>query len=681
MSFVYPQFLWFLGLLALPILIHLYHFRRHKTLYFSSLQFIKKVDQETRTSKNLKHLLILITRCLAIICAVLAFAQPYWPLVHADTKEGKPALAVYLDNSYSMSQQGTEGELFSEARETARRLIQQAPNNASILLYSNAIDGKENHLITKAEALNRLDELQLSPMVRPMETILAAQQQRLKNLKPTDEPIASAQIVLLSDFQQTNASIEKLQADSTFTYFPIQFLPQNQENLSIDSVWFTNPNIRPNTSVELNIQVTNHGQRDAINTELTLKIGSIQKNLFLDVPAKETISTTFSYNESEQLGRDNQRSCSVQIKDPSVTFDNTLYFEYTLQASCSVLIVNGPDSVPNIRGLFGLEPFFKLSVVPQSSLTLNDIKGKRLIVFNGFNEFPSGTANDIATFMLNGGKTVFFPGSQLNINAWNLASKSLGLPALGSPNSSGLRVNAIAYEDPFFQPVFDEKPQKVSLSIARKAYAVKEKNESIDLISFQNSAPLLSASLERNAFLFTTALTDSFSTLKNSDLFTTTLLRSGELAIAAPPMYLVLGGTMKYPFESNSQAPPHLVNSNLDFIPSVEKIGNQQYISLQNVGDNHQLTAGRYQLETAVDTLSIALNFDRIESSIETIAIEDLVASMKEQGLQQVFAKKIENGQSDWTIDLEQPTQLWRYFLLLTGIFLLTEMFIIRIWN
>ncbi|CAN0122622.1 unnamed protein product, partial [Chrysoparadoxa australica] len=310
--------------------------------------------------------------------------------------------------------------LLSEARETARRLIQQAPNNAAILLFSNAIDGKENHLITKAEAEQRLDELQLSPIARPIQTVLNAQIDRLKSPNTQETPISSAQIVLLSDFQKTNNQITNLPTDSLFSYHPIQFVPQNQENLSIDSVWFTNPNLRPKTNLELNIQVTNHGVRDAVNTEVVLKIGSMQKNLYLDIPAKETLNTTFSYNEGSQLGQGNRRSCSVQIKDPTVQFDNTFFFEYSLQNSCSVLIVNGADSVPNIRGLYSLEPFFETTIVPQLSLTLNDFKGKNLIIFNGFNEFPTGTANDLSTFMQNGGKTILIPGGKLNTNNWNL---------------------------------------------------------------------------------------------------------------------------------------------------------------------------------------------------------------------------------------------------------------------
>ena len=57
MEFLYPSLLWLLSLLIIPVLIHLFHFRRHKTLFFPSLKFIKFIEQEKKSSKKLKDLL------------------------------------------------------------------------------------------------------------------------------------------------------------------------------------------------------------------------------------------------------------------------------------------------------------------------------------------------------------------------------------------------------------------------------------------------------------------------------------------------------------------------------------------------------------------------------------------------------------------------------------------------
>jgi hypothetical protein len=103
MKFVYPAFLWALLALAIPVIIHLFNFRKYKTLYFSSLKFIQHVDQQTRSTQKLKHLLVLIARLLALAALIVGFAQPYLPVKNNGTEGGKPVMAIYIDNSFSMT--------------------------------------------------------------------------------------------------------------------------------------------------------------------------------------------------------------------------------------------------------------------------------------------------------------------------------------------------------------------------------------------------------------------------------------------------------------------------------------------------------------------------------------------------------------------------------------------------
>ena len=78
MSFYQPQFLWGLLALAIPILVHLFYFRRVRKVYFSNLQFLKWVKESKKQQLRLKHYLIMASRLLAIFFLVMVFAQPYW---------------------------------------------------------------------------------------------------------------------------------------------------------------------------------------------------------------------------------------------------------------------------------------------------------------------------------------------------------------------------------------------------------------------------------------------------------------------------------------------------------------------------------------------------------------------------------------------------------------------------
>ena len=96
MEFLYPSLLWLLFLLLIPILIHLFHFRRHKTLFFPSLKFIKFIEQENKSTKKLKDLLILFSRLLALSAIIIAFAQPIIEKGGISHSSGKNVLAIYI---------------------------------------------------------------------------------------------------------------------------------------------------------------------------------------------------------------------------------------------------------------------------------------------------------------------------------------------------------------------------------------------------------------------------------------------------------------------------------------------------------------------------------------------------------------------------------------------------------
>ena len=79
MQFVNPLFLIGLVAIAVPILVHLFNFRRYKKVYFSNVDLLQQLQSETKKQSQLRQLLVLLARILAIVFLVLAFAQPILP--------------------------------------------------------------------------------------------------------------------------------------------------------------------------------------------------------------------------------------------------------------------------------------------------------------------------------------------------------------------------------------------------------------------------------------------------------------------------------------------------------------------------------------------------------------------------------------------------------------------------
>src|SRR5690606_35334646 len=101
MTFLYPSFLWALLALSIPVIIHLFNFRKTTRIFFSNNRFLRQVKEVTTAKRRLKHYLILASRLLFLLFLVFTFAQPVIPA--RDQLDAGRNIVIYLDNSQSMS--------------------------------------------------------------------------------------------------------------------------------------------------------------------------------------------------------------------------------------------------------------------------------------------------------------------------------------------------------------------------------------------------------------------------------------------------------------------------------------------------------------------------------------------------------------------------------------------------
>src|ERR1700749_31643 len=99
MHFLYPAFFFALLSLAIPVLVHLFNFRRYQKVYFSNVQFLKQINEQQSSRRNLKERLILAARLLALFFLVMAFARPYISGKNDPNSSAQHVVSVFLDNS------------------------------------------------------------------------------------------------------------------------------------------------------------------------------------------------------------------------------------------------------------------------------------------------------------------------------------------------------------------------------------------------------------------------------------------------------------------------------------------------------------------------------------------------------------------------------------------------------
>src|SRR6476620_6300742 len=152
MQFKHPEILYFLFLLVIPIIVHLFQLRRFKKEYFTNVRFLKELSIQTRKSSKLKKWLLLATRLLLLAAMLIAFAQPFFQA--KDHKGSTNELYIILDNSFSMQAKGKKGELLKRAIED---LLEQVPENQTFSLVTNSATFWDTDIKSVRKDLQNID--------------------------------------------------------------------------------------------------------------------------------------------------------------------------------------------------------------------------------------------------------------------------------------------------------------------------------------------------------------------------------------------------------------------------------------------------------------------------------------------------------------------------------------------
>lgn len=676
MNFLYPGFLWAFAVLIIPVIIHLFNFKRYKTIYFSSLTFVRQVDQQTKSTQKLKHLLILISRLLAFIFLVFAFAQPYFTSDATNASKGAPIIAIYIDNSFSMQARGSEGELLSEARENARSIIDKSAVDTRFIIGTNEMNGMEEHFLTRIEAYEKLDKIVLSPISRSVKEIIDWQTEIL-NSEESERSNNSTQYVYFSDFQKNNSLKDNTYKADNLTIYPIQLKPENESNIFIDSVWFSSPIHKKGATNEINIRVGNHGKTLLENVEVQIEIDSYRKTIFVELPANQKTVATLSYSDKTT----GIKKGKIHLIDDHVLFDDAFYISYEVKTQTSVLVLNGESATPNIGAVLALDNYYKTIEKELTAVTKDDFNATDIVFINGSNALSAGISSYLTEFASTGGSIALFPGASPDKSSWNSLLNELNLPSFGPVITSGTKISTINFDDPFFTGVFESRPERLNLPSVSKVFQAAPNSGISELITLKNGLPLFGMKQDKgNHFMFYSSLDESFGGFTKDALFSTIILRMCELSQRTTPVFIFIGSDSRYPIYSSisEQSPIHIKNETIDFIPPSFEVSGTNYISLSGISEANQLIAGNYDIFSDKIIGALSLNYPRNESILNYYSQDEIKNHLSNGGFKTINYSEIGQSSKLSTVDLNKPFSYWKICIILTLIFVGIEMLLVR---
>ena len=462
MQFIYPAFLLGLLSLAVPFVIHLFHFRRYQKVYFSNVQFLRNIQQQQSSKKNLKKRLILATRMLALAFLVLAFARPYIPSKQNAGLGKQHVVSVFVDNSYSMLTINREGTLLDEARTRAKEIAAAYSLNDRFQLLTQDFEGRHQRLLNRDEFNDEVDKVKASPQSRTLQQIINRQQSLLSTQRN-----GIAGIYILSDFQKNLFTDHPVKTDNHIAVNYIRLKANSLPNLAVDSVWLLSAAHRPAESEKLVLRLHNYADEKAEKVPLKLLINGQQKALGSYTIDKRAIQTdTLAFSDL----RAGWQNAEIDLQDNPVSFDNQFYFSFKVQQQMPVLLIDG--GVPNkyLEALFNTDPFFGVQAVHEGNVNYTGLAGYPLIVIADVKSISSGLSQQLKTYVNKGGTLVMFPADGADAASYRLLLQPLGAAYPEKVIAEKTKVSLLNLQSRVFKNTFEQLPQNPDLPAVNKYY-------------------------------------------------------------------------------------------------------------------------------------------------------------------------------------------------------------------
>ena len=637
MQFKHPEILYFLFLLVIPILVHLFQLRRFKKEYFTNVQFLKELSIQTRKSSKLKKWLLLATRLLILAALIFAFAQPFFQA--KDNKNATNEMYIILDNSFSMQAKGQKGELLKRA---VQELLENTPENTNFSLVTNS----ETFWNTDIKSIRKeLQNLKYSNTSFSPENLLAKINAR--------KSVYNKDILIITDAVGLQQKQFKSIDPESNTYFIIP-KAQQKNNVSVDSVYISQ---QLDNFYEIGVKLSAYGEDfESIPVALYNNEKLIAKTLVAFENKQKTI--TFTIPKSDFHGY-------VSISDNGLEYDNKLYFSISKPEKTNVISIGETDKSMFLSRIYTNDDF-NYSNFALANLDYNLLEKQDAIVLNEIKEVPQALQTTLKSFVEKGGNVIFIPSAESAVSNINNLLSNFGAIQFKSLQNTKKLVSKINFGHPLFRSVFEKKIENFQYPNTKNSFVLSS-NAAIAL-SYEDQSAFLTAVQNpiSSVYIFAAPINKTNSNFQNSPLIVPTFYNMAQSSAKSGAVSVTIGENQ-----------PYLADVLLakDEIVSI-KNDTEKFIPIQQIlNDKVRLTFGEYP-ETAGNfgifkqderIKNISFNYARTESDLAQ-ANEDAAADFKKaESIDAVFTTL----QTDRT-----DNQIWKWFVILTLLFLATELLI-----
>jgi len=504
MSLLSPWMLYGLGMLSVPVLIHLWQRRRVVQVRFSTLRFLKIVAARTSRSSRLENVLLLLLRCLIFALLIMAAARPVITTQAAKLFGGDVPRTVVLavDNSMSMSYRTGDQTRLDVAKKQAITVLDDLKPGDDVAVMS--VDDRAQLLIAEP-TLDHGVARQMIESIRPGEAgsdFSVVFRQAAKIVARGSHGMR--ELYFFTDNQESGWRFDPAGVfDETWTkseLHPVIVQPDDLaaansavEEVKTRSPFMTSGDVFAGSAVVVNF--SSHPSQEL----LEIKFGGkrvAQKPL--DLAPGESVEVQFEFIAPAIAGRWAQIVASIE--GDNLPADDQFYSVVPVYQPPHVLIAEGQESGEERlhSGYFlgkalaaGEADIASIKAVPVSALDDTALENYSAVFLADIPGLSDRALVRLEGFLQGGGTVVLFPGDLANMKDLSridfLPAKPLGIRELPAGR---LATHVTEPEHPLFANAWDADTPFPALP-QRRIIDWKLNPGAKALVLFSNNAPFL----------------------------------------------------------------------------------------------------------------------------------------------------------------------------------------------
>ena len=712
MTFLNPFVLLGLAAAAIPVLFHLLTLRKLRTVEFSTLTFLKELQQTRIRRLKFRQLLLLLIRMLLIIFIVLAFARPalHGSLFPGIGTEAHSTILIVFDDSFSMDVSDEHGDRLKQAKDAAEKLLPVVKQ------------GDEIYFIR----LSELPKVTINPPTHDLGVIRRAlQETKVSDIRHTlDEALsaglpllrrstnANKELYIISDMQRTLFDLSSARradslADARTAVFLIPIGSREIPNTAVDSAHVQSTLLEEGKPASVYASFRNFG-----NTPLTNSVVSVSLDGTKEAQSSVSLEP-FGASSLEFIVTPNHSGFIrgyVELESDALDIDNRRYFTMYIPDRINVTIVGSDDAGNRFLSLAiqaagrGNGPsLVSVQQVAGDKLPQVDLNHVDVLVCTNIHSFSSSDADRIKAFLQEGGGLILFPGNEMDYENYNSTLfPLLDIPPvqgiLSAPEGSGgITFRTTDIDHPLLNTMYehDRFAQKRSAeqieSPAIHQVAQRQPGKrSRTIISLSNGSPFLTEHPvgSGKVLFYSVSPTPRWSDLPYKALFAPLVYRS--IIYVSPKEHLqssyITGTqptlTISETVESNKPFAVKSPDQTEERVqPSVQSARVSGFSTAMTVQGPLLRVPGIYELDNGSKTLSVfAVNTDPRESDTRTATPDDREKLWLRHGLSPSRVTELSSGTTMQSAILQTRfgVELWKYCIAIALILALVEMLVAR---